>query len=95
MCSLYHPDPVGQHRRLSGFYSRTRIIRIGGDTNEVVAPGEEGELIVDAAGDAVFTEYLNRPEATAEKLGMAGITPATFAFYMTTETSTSLGVPMM
>ena len=69
MCSLYHPDPVGQHRRLRpGFYSRTRIIRIGGDTNEVVAPGEEGELIVDAAGDAVFTEYLNRPEATAEKV---------------------------
>ena len=69
MCSLYHPDPVGQHRRLRpGFYSRTRIIRIGGDTNEVVAPGEEGELIVDATGDAVFTEYLNRPEATAEKV---------------------------
>ena len=69
MCSLYHADPVGQHRRLRpGFYSRIRIIRIGGGTNDLVAAGEEGELIVDAVRDAVFTEYLNRPEATAEKV---------------------------
>jgi len=69
MCSLYNPDPVGRHTRLRpGFYSRTRIIQLGGGPDEKVAPGEEGELIVDATIDTIFTEYLNRPDATAEKL---------------------------
>ena len=69
MCSLYHPDPVGRHTRLRpGFYSRTRIIQLGGGPDDRVAPGEEGELIVDATIDTIFTEYLNRPDATAEKL---------------------------
>lgn len=69
MCSLYNPDPVGQHTRLRpGFYSRTRIIALDGGPDDRVAPGEEGELIVDASQDTIFTEYLNRPDATAEKL---------------------------
>jgi 2-furoate---CoA ligase len=69
MCSLYNPDPVGQHTRLRpGFYSRTRIIELDGGPGDVVAPGEEGELIVDATIDTIFTEYLNRPDATKEKL---------------------------
>jgi acyl-CoA synthetase (AMP-forming)/AMP-acid ligase II len=69
MCSLYNPDPMGRHTRLRpGFYSRTRIIALGGSPDDRVAPGEEGELIVDATIDAIFTEYLNRPDATAEKL---------------------------
>ncbi|MEC7489995.1 MAG: AMP-binding protein [Pseudomonadota bacterium] len=70
MCSLYNPDPVGRHASLRpGFYSRTRIVRIGGDgPDDVVVPGEEGELIVDAAIDTIFSEYLGQPDATAEKL---------------------------
>lgn len=69
MCSLYNPDPVGRHTRLRpGFYSRTRIIALDGGPDDRVAPGEEGELIVDATIDTIFTEYLNRPDATREKL---------------------------
>ena len=69
MCSLYNPDPVGRHTRLRpGFYSRTRIVRLGGAVDEQVLPGEEGELIVDATVDTIFSGYLNRPDATAEKV---------------------------
>jgi 2-furoate---CoA ligase len=60
---------VGQPTRLRpGFYSRTRIIQLDGGPNDRVAPGEEGELIVDATIDTIFTEYLNRPDDTQEKL---------------------------
>ncbi len=68
MVSLYNPDPVGRPTVLRPtFYSRVRVVRIGGGPEDAVAPGEEGELIVDASADAVFSEYLNRPGATAEK----------------------------
>ncbi len=69
MCSLNNPDPVGQHTRLRpGMYARIRLVRPGGRPDETVGPGEEGELIVDAGVDTIFTEYLNRPDATAEKI---------------------------
>ena len=70
MCSLYNPDPVGKHATLRpGYYCRTRVVRIDGDgPDDIVAPGEEGELIIDATVDTIFTEYLGRPDATAEKL---------------------------
>ena len=69
MCSLSNPEPVGQHATLrAAYYSRIRLIRIDGDgVDDIVAPGEEGELIVDATVDTIFTEYLGRPDATAEK----------------------------
>ena len=37
MCSLYNPEPVGQHTCLRpGFYSRVKVIDVGGDvTGEV------------------------------------------------------------
>ncbi len=69
MCSLYNPDPVGQSTRLrAGRYSRVRVVRYGGGHEDPVAPGEEGELIVDANTDTIFNGYLNRPDATAEKM---------------------------
>jgi 2-furoate---CoA ligase len=69
MCALYNPDPVGQPVRLRpGYYSRVRIVRPGGSENDLVKPGESGELIVDASADTFFSGYLNRPDATAEKL---------------------------
>jgi 2-furoate---CoA ligase len=69
MCALYHPEPVGRPTTLRpGYYSRVRIVRRGGTENDVVEPGEAGELIVDASADTFFTCYLNRPDATAEKL---------------------------
>ncbi len=69
MCSLYNPEPLGQPTRLrAGLYSRTRIVRYAGSPDDTVMPGEEGELIVDANTDTIFNGYLNRPDATAEKL---------------------------
>jgi acyl-CoA synthetase (AMP-forming)/AMP-acid ligase II len=69
MCSGHNPDPVGDTAALkAGYYTALRYIRQGGDPDDLIGPGEEGELIVDATGDAIFSEYLNRPDATAEKM---------------------------
>jgi 2-furoate---CoA ligase len=70
MCALHNPEPVGRHATLRpGYYSRTRLARIGGaGPDDVVEAGEEGELIVDSTVDTMFTEYLGRADATAEKL---------------------------
>ena len=69
MCSLYNPDPIGQPTRLRpGLYSRIRIVRYGGSHDDLVESGEEGELIIDAGSDTIFNGYLDRPDATAEKL---------------------------
>ncbi len=70
MCSLSNPDPVGQHATLRpAYFCRARIIRVGGDgPDDIVASGEEGELIVDSTAGTVFVEYLGRPDATSEKL---------------------------
>ena len=69
MCSLYNPDPVERPASLRpGFYSRTRAIRLGGGPDDTIGPGEEGELIIDTGADATFSGYLDRPEATAERV---------------------------
>ena len=69
MCALYNPEPVGRPVTLRpGYYSRVRIVRRGGNENDLVEPGDAGELIVDASADTFFSGYLNRPDATAEKL---------------------------
>ncbi len=69
MCSLHNPDPVEAPAKLRpGFYSRTRAIRVGGGPDDFVPVGEEGELIIDATADTMFSGYLNRPDATAEKM---------------------------
>ena len=68
MCTLCNTAPVGQHdvlRRADG--CRVRIADLG-DLDRDVGPGIEGELLVDATGDAIFSGYLDRPDATAEKL---------------------------
>jgi acyl-CoA synthetase (AMP-forming)/AMP-acid ligase II len=69
MCSGHNPDPVGDSAALRpGYYTALRYIEMGGGPDDLIGPGEEGELIVEATGDPIFTEYLNRPDATAEKL---------------------------
>jgi acyl-CoA synthetase (AMP-forming)/AMP-acid ligase II len=70
MCSGYNPAPTAATLTTfgPGVYTVSRIVRLGGGPDDVVAPGEEGELIVDATVDTIFTGYLNRPDATAEKL---------------------------
>lgn len=68
MCSLYNPDPVGATATMRpGFYSRIRVIWLGGGPDDMVAAGEEGEMIIDTSADMHFSGYLNRPDATAEK----------------------------
>jgi acyl-CoA synthetase (AMP-forming)/AMP-acid ligase II len=69
MNSLYNPEPLSAPATLRpGFFSRVRAVRIGGGPDDVIGPGEEGELIVDMDVDQAFTGYLNRPDATAEKV---------------------------
>jgi acyl-coenzyme A synthetase/AMP-(fatty) acid ligase len=70
MCSGYNPEP---HRDAlatlgPGYYTVTRVVKLGGGPGDEVAEGEEGELIADAEVDTVFLGYLNRPDATAEKI---------------------------
>jgi acyl-CoA synthetase (AMP-forming)/AMP-acid ligase II len=68
MNSLFMVAPTNGATFAPGFYSEVRVIRIGGSVEDLVAPGEEGELIVSARNDAVFLEYLARPDVTKEKL---------------------------
>ena len=68
MNALYMPDPAGRPNRYRpGFYSDVRVCRIGGG-GEPCDTGEEGEILVDAGADAAFSGYLNRPDATAERV---------------------------
>jgi acyl-CoA synthetase (AMP-forming)/AMP-acid ligase II len=70
MCSGYNPEP--QREALAtlgpGYYTVTRVVKLGGGPEDEVPEGEEGELIADAGVDTVFLGYLNRPDATAEKI---------------------------
>lgn len=70
MCSGYNAAPARDALALlgPGYYTVTRVVKLGGGPDDVVAEGEEGELIADAGVDTVFCGYLNRPDATAEKL---------------------------
>ncbi len=69
MNTLYMPDPVGRPRRYRpGLWAGVRIARIGGTVDDLVDDGIEGELLADAGAEATFTGYLNRTDATAEKL---------------------------
>jgi len=69
MCSGYNPNPIGDHESLRpGYFTRIRVVELGGGPDDLVGPGEEGELLVNADTENVFTEYLGRPDATAEKM---------------------------
>ncbi len=69
MCSLYNPDPAPRPATLRpGFYSRVRAVGFGGGPDAAVAPGEEGELIVDIDADTSFTGYLGVPDPSGGKI---------------------------
>ncbi len=68
MNSLFMVSPTAGAVFVPGFYSEVRVVKIGGSVDDPVAPGEEGELIVSARNDAIFLEYLARPDVTREKL---------------------------
>ena len=53
----------------AGLNQRIRVVRLGaGDPDAIAAPGEEGEIIADAAGDEAFEGYWRRPDADAKAL---------------------------
>jgi acyl-coenzyme A synthetase/AMP-(fatty) acid ligase len=68
MNSLFMPNPTSGSTFIPGYYTEARIVRVGRPVDDLTAVGEEGELIVSDRNDALFTEYLARPEATKEKL---------------------------
>ncbi|WP_207482484.1 AMP-binding protein [Arenibaculum pallidiluteum] len=48
---------------------RIRVVKLGStDPDALAAPGEEGQIIADLAGDEAFEGYLNRPDADAKAL---------------------------
>lgn len=48
---------------------RIRIVRVGAESpDDVVPPGEEGEIIADLAGDEAFAGYWHRPDADRKAL---------------------------
>jgi len=53
----------------AGLNTRIRVVRLGSaDPDALAAPGEEGEVIADAAGDEAFEGYWRRPDADAKAL---------------------------
>jgi acyl-CoA synthetase (AMP-forming)/AMP-acid ligase II len=68
MNSLYLRSPSSGTLLQPGFYSEVRLVRPDGDVHDLVAPGQEGELLVSTGSDAAFSGYLNRPNATAQKV---------------------------
>lgn len=70
MCSGYNPEPRRDALATlgPGYFTVTRVVKLGGGSDDEVAEGEEGELIVEAGVDTAFSGYLNRPDANAEKI---------------------------
>ncbi|OZI50866.1 AMP-binding protein [Bordetella genomosp. 4] len=53
----------------AGINTRLRVIALGADDPDTLAaPGEEGQIIVDLAGDEAFEGYWNRPDADAKSI---------------------------
>lgn len=52
----------------AGLNQRIRVTQLGGGPNDVAAPGEEGEIIADLAGDEAFQGYWRRPDANEKSL---------------------------
>lgn len=52
----------------AGMNQRIRVVALGGGPEDAAAPGEEGEIIADLAGDEAFQGYWRREEANAKSL---------------------------
>ncbi len=68
MNSLYMRSPSSGTLLQPGFFSEVRLVRPEGGVHELVEPGEEGELLVSIRSDAAFMGYLNRADASAQKV---------------------------
>jgi 2-furoate---CoA ligase len=56
----------GELHRTADF--RVRVVRPGGGPDDVLPPGEVGDLIVDHANDGTFVGYWRDPDRTAERI---------------------------
>ena len=53
----------------AGINARLRVVKLDASSCEVLAaPGEEGQILAELAGDEAFEGYHNRPEANAKSL---------------------------
>jgi 2-furoate---CoA ligase len=53
----------------AGINTRIRVVALGADTaDQVVAPGEEGQIVCELQGDEAFEAYWNRPDANARSI---------------------------
>ena len=70
MCSGYNAEPARDALATlgPGYFTVTRVVKLGGAPSDEIGEGEEGELIAEAGVDTIFSGYLNRPDATAEKI---------------------------
>lgn len=67
--ALFHREaPRTFEESVCGVYHRVRVVQIGGGHEDVVAPGQEGELIIDTRSPESFQEYWQLPEKTAERV---------------------------
>jgi len=60
------PDVPG--KLLPSADHRIRVVRPGGDPDDVLSAGEVGELIVDATNEGCFLSYWRQPDRTAERI---------------------------
>ena len=68
MNSLFMAAPTTGSRFLPAFQTEVRVVKLGGTTEDVVAPGEAGELLISTATAALFSGYLNLPEVSRDKV---------------------------
>jgi len=53
----------------AGINTRIRVVALGADTaDQMVAPGEEGQIVCELQGDEAFEAYWNRPDANAKSI---------------------------
>jgi len=53
----------------AGINTRIRVVPLGADTpDQVVAPGEEGQIVCELQGDEAFEAYWNRPDANGKSI---------------------------
>ena len=52
----------------AGINQTIRVVTLGGGPDDLAAPGEEGEIICDLAGDEAFQGYWRRTDADAKSL---------------------------
>lgn len=67
--ALFHRQaPQTFEQSVCGVYHSVRVVQIGGGPEDLVAPGQEGELIIDTRSPESFQGYWKLPEETAARI---------------------------